>query len=88
MTKHILLDILLFFILITCPWWVTVLFAIFVLFSLKSFHEIILLGLIMDIYFGSFSQPFRFWDYKFTLFFILLLLASFFIKKRLRLYLR
>ena len=86
MIKRIILDVLLFLFVVTCPWWVTVLFAIAILYYLKFFNEIILFGFLMDIYYGSFSPTFRITDYKFTLLFLVLLLTSFFIKKRLKFY--
>lgn len=88
MIKHITLGILLFLFIITCPWWVTVIFALVILYYLKSFNEIVIFGLLMDIMYGNFSAHFSIWDFKFTLFFLILLLSSFFIKKRLRFYLK
>ena len=86
MIKHIILDILLFLFVVTCPWWVTVLFALVILYYLKSFNEIVLFGLLMDIYYGRFSPSFHVTDYKFTLLFLILLVSSLFIKKRLKFY--
>lgn len=86
--KRLILNILLFLFIITCPWWVSVLFALFILYYLRTFNEIILYGLVMDILYGRFSPHFHLFDYKFTLFFLLLLLSSLFIKKRLKFYSR
>jgi hypothetical protein len=86
MIKRTILDILLFLFVIVCPWWVTMIFAIAILYYLRFFTEIVLFGLLMDIYYGSFSTTFHIMDYKFTLLFFVLLLTSFFIKKRLKFY--
>ena len=86
MIKHIIFDILLFLFVIACPWWVTTLFAVVILYYLRSFNEVILFGLMMDILYGNFSPGFHVMDYRFTLLFLILLLSSFFIKKRLKFY--
>ena len=86
MIKHIILDILLLLVIIICPWWGSVIFALFLLYYLKSFNEIILFGLVIDIYYSHFSLSFNIFDYRFTLIFLVLLLSSFFIKKRLKFY--
>jgi hypothetical protein len=83
---RIILNILLFFIIISSPWWVSVLFAVLILYYLKSFNEIVLFGLVMDIYYGKFSSVFHISEYRFTVLFLILLLLSFFIKKRLKFY--
>ena len=82
--KRIIFDVLLFLIVIIFPWWVSVLFGLFILYYLKSFFEFVLFGLLLDICYGTFSYPFNVLEYKFTLLFLVLLLSSFFIKKRIR----
>lgn len=77
--KRLILNIILLAVIITCPWWVSVLLALALLYYLKHFNEIILYGFIMDILYGK-------GDYKFTVIFLILLLSSFFIKKRLKFY--
>ena len=64
------------------------LLAVAILYYLKHFNEIIPFGLILDIYYGQFSPTFNPWDYKFTILFTILLLTSFFIKKRLKFYMK
>jgi hypothetical protein len=86
MLKRIVFDILILISAIVCPWWFTALFSIAILYYLKTFNEIILFGLVMDILYGRVSANFHFWDYRFTLFFLILLLTSFIIKKRLKFY--
>jgi len=86
MIKRIILNILLFLFIIICPWWLSVIFAVVILYYSRIFNEIILFGLMMDILYGNFSSNFNIMDYKFTLLFLILLLASFFIKKRLKFY--
>jgi len=86
MIKHIILDLILFLVIILCPWWVSVLLAIGILYYLISFNEIILFGLIMDIYYGKLSPEFHILNYTFTIVFLILLLSSIFIKKRLKFY--
>lgn len=88
MLKRIIFDILLFLFVITCPQWVTVIFAFVILYYFKSFNEIVLFGLILDIYYGGFHSTFHIMDYKFTLLFLILLFSSYFIKKRLKFYSR
>ena len=84
--KRIIFDILLFLSVLVCPWWFTALFSIAILYYLKNFNEIVLFGLVMDILYGRLSATFHWYDYKFTLFFLILLLTSYFIKKRLKFY--
>jgi len=90
MLKHIILDIILFLSIIICPWWVSTFFALFLLYYLRFFNEIILFGVVMDIFYGNFSplltDGFHLFSYKFTIFFLILLLFSFFVKKRLKFY--
>jgi len=86
MLKRIIFDILLFLSAIACPWWFTGIFSIVILYYFKSFNEVILLGIIMDILYGRLSAAFHWWDLKFTIFFVILLLTSIFIKKRLKFY--
>ena len=86
MLKHIILDALLFISVIICPWWVTVILAVGILYHLRFFNELVLFGLMMDILYGNFTSNLHPLDYKFTIFFIVLLLSSFLIKKRLKFY--
>jgi len=86
MLKRIIFDILLLISVIICPWWFTALFLVAVLYYLKSFTEIVLFGLIMDILYGGISTNFHFGDYRFTIFFFIILITSFYIKKRLKFY--
>jgi hypothetical protein len=86
MLKRIIFDILLFISAIAAPWWFTGIFSIAILYYFKNFNEIILFGLVMDILYGRLADTFHWYDYRFTLFFLILLLTSFFIKKRLKFY--
>ena len=86
MIKKIILDIILFFVILLCPWWLAVALAIALLFYFKNFSEIILFGLIMDIYYAKFAPSFNLFDYKLTLFFLVLYFISSFLKKRLKYY--
>ncbi len=86
MLKRIIFDVLLFISALTCPWWFTALFSIAILYYFKNFNELILFGLIMDILYGRLSANFHWWDYKFTVFFLILLISSIYIKKRLKFY--
>jgi hypothetical protein len=86
MMKRIIFDILLLISVIVCPWWFTVIFAIATLYLFKSFNEVIFFALIMDILYGQISSTFYWSDYKFTVFFIIILITSFFIKKYLKFY--
>jgi len=86
MFKRIIFDILLFISAIVAPWWFTGIFSIAILYYFKNFNEIILFGLIMDILYGRLSANFHWYDYRFTFLFIILLLTSYFIKKRLKFY--
>jgi hypothetical protein len=83
---RIILNIILFLSIIICPWWVSVILALAILYYLKNFPEIVVHGLILDIYYGRLSPSFHIFDYRFTLLFLVLLLTSFFIKKRLKFY--
>jgi hypothetical protein len=86
MIKHIILDLILFLVIILCPWWFGVILAVFLLFYLRFFYEIVLFGLMIDIYYGDFSSGFNFFAYRFMLSAIVLLLMSFYLKRRLKFY--
>lgn len=86
MLKRIIFDILLFLFVITYPWWVTAIFAIAILYYLKSFNEIVVFGVMADILYGNFSTTLNIMDYKYTLCSLILLFTSFFIKKQLKFY--
>jgi len=68
------------------PWWVTAILATVTLYYFRSYNEIILFGLVMDIYYSHLSPDFHLLDYRFTLFSLILLISSFYIKKRLKYY--
>lgn len=88
--KKLLLEIILFLVILVAPWWVSVLFALALLYYFKSFNEIILFGLVIDILYNKFSPGvwdiFNFFGFRFTFFFLILLLISYFVKKRLKFY--
>jgi hypothetical protein len=86
MLKRIIFNILLFISAIIAPWWFTALFSIAILYYFKNFNEVILFGVIMDVLYGRLSANFHWYDYKFTVFFLILLITSYFIKKRLKFY--
>lgn len=77
--KHLILTIVMFLVVLTFPWWVSVLFGLFLLYYLNSFYELVIFGFIMDILYGQ-------GNYHFTILFLVLLLSSFFIKTRLKFY--
>jgi hypothetical protein len=77
--KHLIFDIILFIVILTCPWWVSALLAVFLLYYLCTFNEIVIFGLFMDILYGQ-------GNYTFTIVFLVLLISSFYIKKRLKFY--
>jgi len=88
--KRIILDIVFFLVILIFPWCVSVLFALFLLYYFKSFNEIILFGLVIDILYDKYAPGvwdiFHFFGFKFTFFFLILLFISFFVKKRLKFY--
>lgn len=84
--KRLIFNVLLFLSIVACPWWVSVAFGVVTLYYFKFFNEIILYGLLLDILYGRFSVHFSLWDYRFTLFFTVLLLSSFYLKKGLKFY--
>ncbi len=77
--KRLIFNILLFVAILICPLWLSFIFALFILYYLKSFNEIFLYGFMMDIVYANGSH-------RFTIFFVIMLLLSFFIKKRLKFY--
>ncbi len=84
--KKFLSDILLFLVILFCPWWLAAMLGIFLLFYFKTYNEIILFGLIMDIYYSKLAPSFSLLDYKNTLISLLLLIVAHLIKKRLKFY--
>jgi hypothetical protein len=86
MIKKTVLNIILFFVIILCPWWLSVALGIALLFYFKNYSEVIVFGLIMDIYYAKLAPSFNIFDYKLTLFFIILYFISHFLKKRLKFY--
>jgi hypothetical protein len=86
MIKHLLFDLVLLLTILICPWWLSVFLALVTLYYLNSFYEMILFGLLLDIFYSQFSFSFNPSDYKFTFLFLFLFLSSFYIKKRLKFY--
>ncbi len=86
MIKKIISDTVLFLVILLCPWWLSVILGVALLFYFKNYSEIVLFGLIMDIYYTKLAPSFNIFDYKITLFYLVLLIASYFIKKRLKFY--
>lgn len=86
MIKKVALNIILFFVILLLPWWVSVILGIALLFYFKNYSEIIVFGLIMDIYYAKLAPSFNIFDYKLTLFFLTLYIFSHFLKKRLKFY--
>jgi hypothetical protein len=84
--KRIIFNLVLLLVIIGGPWWASVAFGIFTLYYFRFFNEIVLYGLLLDILYGRLSATFSLWDYRFTVFFIILLLSSFYIKKGLKFY--
>jgi len=87
MYKRVILDLLLFLFVITCPWWVTVLATIFLLFYFRTFNEIIIFGFLMDMYYGNLHLVFKVYDYRFTIAAIIVLIFASLIKRRIKYYL-
>ena len=79
-------ELLLLLIIIICPWWFALFFAIFNLYYFKFFNEIIIFGLLMDILYGKTFVNFNLVDYHFTIFCLIALISSFYIKKYLKYY--
>ncbi len=86
MIKKIISDIVLFLVILLCPWWLSIILGVALLFYFKSYSEIVLFALIMDIYYAKLAPSFNIFDYKTTLFFIVLLIISHFVKKHLKFY--
>ena len=86
MIQRIFLNIGLFLIVLVCPWWVSIIAALVLLYYFKTFTEIVIFGLIIDILYGHFSPGFQLFDYRATLVAMILLLISIFLKKRLKFY--
>ncbi len=80
MIKHLTLDIILLLSVFIFPWWLTAVLAVAILFYLKSFKELVIFGLLLDIYYG--------FDYRFTIISVLVLLSSFYLKKRFKFFSR
>ncbi len=79
MLKRFLLELVLLLAIVFLPWWVSVAYAVFLLFYFKIFYEIVVFGLLIDLLYGK-------GDYQFAIFFFGLLILSALIKPRLKLY--
>jgi len=81
---RIISDILIFLSIIILSWWMSIIIIIFFLYRFRSFNEVVIFGLIMDIFYGKSSASFNLWDYRFMIFCLIALLSSFYIKKYLK----
>lgn len=86
MTKRIIVDILLFFFIFFCGPIFPIIGGLFFLYYFESFHEIIFIGLIIDILYGSPLLSLGGFAYTMTLVAVVLFVSSFFIKKKLKFY--
>jgi len=58
MRIRIVLDILFFLSVLILPWWISGLFALFLIFYMKSFYEAVLAGFMLDTLYGTPTQAF------------------------------
>ena len=86
MYKRITIDIILFLSLFIMPWWVSYAIAIVGIFFFADFYEIIALGFIIDIVYGTPNTLFFGIQFANTLSAVLLFAAVTFIKNRMRFY--
>lgn len=71
--KRITIGIILLLSTLLFHWWVPILIALFCLFYFDDFYEILVVGLLIDVLYGS-----KFEFYGFNLFFTLLMLVFFY----------
>lgn len=86
MTKRIIIDILL---LLSVFFWgpiLPIIGALFFLYYFESFYEIIFVGLIIDILYGSPLPNFGSFSHTMTIIAVVLFISSIFIKKKLKFY--
>ena len=53
MVKRIIFDLILLIVVITLPWWISVILAFAGLFYFEKFYEVIFVGLFIDSIYGS-----------------------------------
>lgn len=86
MMQRILADLAICIALLVFPWWVGFVLACIAFFLFEDFYEVILFGLIIDsLYQISIARYFHF-ELFFTAFAIVLFIAGFYIKKKLKFY--
>lgn len=86
MIKRIIIDILL---LLSVFFWgpiLPVIGALFFLYYFESFYEIMFVGLIIDVLYGSPLSSLGGFSHTMTFIAVVLLISSFFIKKKLKFY--
>lgn len=85
MVSRIIFTILFFLSIFLFPWYITVFFAL-ALVIVAPGYEIIIGGLIIDFIYGAVVPSFYTSPFSFTVFFGLIYIGSYFIKKRLVFY--
>lgn len=85
MWRRIILDLIILACLFLLPWWVSLLLAIAASFYFKYFLELIFVGGVLDVLYGSSVSSFGF-AYLFLLISIVLLFSIGILKQRLILY--
>jgi len=53
MSKRIILNLILLLSVLFMPWWVSVVLALFLVFYLNNFYEIVIFGFVMDALYGT-----------------------------------
>lgn len=85
MIFRIVFNILMFLSVLFLPWWVTVIVAMVFLSKFKA-YEIIFWGVFVDILYSASVPSFLNIEYLFTITFIVLLIISHYLKRRLMFY--
>lgn len=85
MVFRIVFNILMFLSVLFLPWWVTVIVAMVFLSKFKA-YEIIFWGVFADILYNASVPSFLNIEYLFTITFIVLLIISHYLKRRLMFY--
>jgi len=68
------------------PWWFSFVFAIILIFSFNFFIESVVFGYLLDTIYGASGLTFLGISHFFLVFFVILFLISFWIKKMLKFY--
>ncbi len=84
MLKRFTLNIIFLLSIILMPWWVSVLFGVFLIFHIEGYYEVIVAGFVLDYMYSAPTEIFYNFQFVYTLIFLFFFGISVPLKKVLR----